>query len=222
MCHLAVLASHSLLRAGLASILKLAGFGEIMEGCALDDLQGVGDVPTPDILLVSLSPSVIDITRLMDMIRAWAPTTKVVFLSPHLDVTELNECYAAGANGYLLENLSPEALQKSLAVVDTGEKVFPSELASVLVDAFRHTVANRVSELESPDLSLREVGILQLVADGQSNKVIAAKLNIAESTAKLHLGNILRKLRASNRTQAALWARQYGIVANGESPPVAI
>ena len=71
---------------------------------------------------------------------------------------------------------------------------------------------------EGLDLSEREMRVLELLAHGQPNKLIAAKLNIAEATAKLYLRSILRKLRVSNRTQAALWAVEHGIAT--ESPDV--
>jgi DNA-binding NarL/FixJ family response regulator len=75
-------------------------------------------------------------------IEALAPTTKVVFLSAHLDINLLAECFAYGASGYLLEDLSPEALQKSLTLVSIGEKVFPSALALVLASSTRDDIAD--------------------------------------------------------------------------------
>ena len=213
----AVLAPHSLARVGLASLLTSFGFRVVAEGATLDDLiQGTsGDAP-PEMLLANPVPSAAEVSDLMQAIEAWAPTTRVVFLSPHLDIDLLIECFARGASGYLLEDLSADALQKSLMLVSAGEKVFPSALASFLATiSTRRDIADTLSDLESCDLSAREIGILHLLADGRSNKVIAASLNIAESTAKLHLRNILRKLNATNRTQAALWAVQRGIGANG-------
>jgi two-component system, NarL family, nitrate/nitrite response regulator NarL len=190
------------------------GFGDVAEGATVDDLIQAtsGDAP-PEMLLANPVPSAAEVCDLMQAIEAWTPTTKVVFLSPQLDINLLSECFARGASGYLLEDLSAEALQKSLALVSAGEKVFPSALASVLANSAKRVVADTLSEMQSCDLSPREIGILRLLADGRSNKVIAASLNIAESTVKLHLRNILRKLNATNRTQAALWAVQHGIVA---------
>ena len=117
--------------------------------------------------------------------------------------------------GYLLEDLSAEALQKSLALVFAGEKVFPSALAPLLANSAKRVIVDPLSEIQNCELSLRETEILRLLVDGRSNKAIAATLNIAEATAKLHLRNIMRKLSATNRTQAALWAVQRGIGANG-------
>ena len=107
--------------------------------------------------------------------------------------------------------MSAPALQKSLTLVSMGEKVFPSELASIIIDVFGQNVF-RSEEIENCELSDREKKILNLLASGHSNKVIAATLDIAESTAKLHISGILRKLHATNRTQAALRAVQHGLV----------
>ena len=219
MSQVAVLASHSLVRAGLASLLKSLGFEDVAEGATLDDLmQGTSGDALPEILLANLVPSAADVSDLMRAIEAWSPTTKVVFLSDHLDINLLSECFARGASGYLLEDLSAEALQQSLALVSAGEKVFPSSLASLLANGAKRDIADTFSDMQSCGLSAREMGILRLLADGRSNKVIAATLNIAESTVKLHLRNILRKLHATNRTQAALWAMQRGIVADATPP----
>jgi len=213
MSHLGVLVTHSLVRAGLVSLLKSFGFGHIEEGATLDDLiSHVASDSPPEIVLVNLSPGAAGVANLMEGIRAWAPAAQVVFISASLDIELLTECFAAGASGYLLENLSSEALRKNLMLVSSGEKVFPSELASYLPDLAKRNIPRDAARVEDLHFSAREIGILRLLADGRSNKVIAATLYITESTAKLHLRNILRKLHASNRTQAALWAQQRGLV----------
>ena len=215
MSYVAVIASQSLVRAGLSSLLKSMGFSKVDEAATLDGLRQCtsGDI-VPEVALAHLSSSAISAPDLMEAIKAWAPTTKVVFIAPHLDINLLSECFACGASGYLLEDLSPHALQMSLTLVASGEKVFPSGLASVLANAVKRDIASNLPTIESCNLSCKELGILRLLADGRSNKMIAASLNIAESTAKLHLRNILRKLHATNRTQAALWAAQRGILAD--------
>ena len=211
MSRLAVLASQSLAREGLVSLLTSLGFSDVTGGATLDYLRQYAR--PPETLLVNLIPGVADIYDFMQAINVWAPSTRVVFLSDRLDINILSECFAHGASGYLLDDISGEALQKSLILVSLGEKVFPSALASLLANTCKRDSVD-LSEIQSCDLSTREIGILRLLADGRSNKVIAATLNIAESTAKLHLRNILRKLHATNRTQAALWAAQRGILAD--------
>ena len=180
MCRLAVLASHSLRRAGLVSLLKASGFAVVDEASTLDELQGAEERALPDILLVSLASEEVEIAGLMGAIGMWAPTTRVVFLSSHLNLTTLSECFAAGGSGYLIETISAEALQKSFALVYTGECVFPSELASALIGSIGPVVARSAVNMKNCDLSSREISILRLLSVGLSNKVIAARLNIAE------------------------------------------
>jgi two-component system nitrate/nitrite response regulator NarL len=113
----------------------------------------------------------------------------------------------------LLENLSRDALQKSLTLISIGEKVFPSELASIIAGLASQQQRAADTECDNPDLSYRELEILRSLTSGDPNKVIAAQLDIAESTVKIHLKHILRKTNSFNRTQAALWAVRHGIAA---------
>ena len=211
MNRLALLISHSLARAGLVSLLRSLGLDDIIEGASLEDLiQSEG--PAPDIVLVGLSLGRQDLPGVMSAIRDWSPAAKVVFLARELDLKELARCFATGASGYLSEDISGEALEKSLALVAAGEKVFPSELASMIVRVLADDFAMCTTAIESRDLSGREMKILRLLVDGRPNKVIASMLNISESTAKLYVRSIMRKLNTSNRTQTALWALRQGIV----------
>jgi two-component system, NarL family, nitrate/nitrite response regulator NarL len=140
-------------------------------------------------------------------------TAKIICLAPEFDFDVMSACFAAGASGYLLESISRDALRESLRLVDAGEKVFPSELAMqfpALTSRPDDSAAPNLSPPES-DLSCREVEVLQCLANGQSNKVIAKNLEIAEATVKVHVKRILRKAHAINRTQAALWGIAIGV-----------
>jgi two-component system nitrate/nitrite response regulator NarL len=212
MIGLALLIRRALVRAGLVSLLNSLGFRDIVEAASLDDLTQYAGASAPDIILVGLTHSESDVLDLMSVIRAWAPGSKVVFLAADLDLKELSRCFAAGASGYLSENISGQALEKSLALVSAGEKVFPSELVS-MIGKMEDSVTSATATESCGGLSSREMDILRLLVDGRPNKVIAAMLNISESTAKLYVRNIMRKLRTANRTQTALWALRQGIIA---------
>ena len=207
----AVLARNSLFRAGLVSLLTALGFERVAEASSLQELKQVATEDRVEILLFHLPYEAESVSGSMNQIRSWLPEVKVVFLSDKLHVDLMSECFAAGASGYLLENLSRDALQKSLTLISTGEKVFPSELASIIAD-----LAPSDTESHNSDLSDRELEILRSLASGDANKVIAAQLDIAESTVKVHLKHILRKTHSFNRTQAALWAVRHGIVARAD------
>jgi two-component system, NarL family, nitrate/nitrite response regulator NarL len=212
----AVLAERSLFRAGLVTLLTTLGFEHVVEVASLEELKGQTTCNGEfEMLLVHLSGETEDVHQRMQEIRQRQSNVKVVFLSNKLDVKLMSDCFAAGGSGYLLENLSRDALHKSLTLARTGEKVFPSELASFIVDlggAKQVSDTTTQSELQRLGLSNREVEVLRLLASGDSNKLIAAKLDIRESTVKVHLKQILRKTRTFNRTQAALWALHRGIV----------
>jgi len=213
MVSLGLLAEKSIFRTGLVQILKLQGFN-VQETETLEEWWGSDGRELPELLLVSLGlATVADVVGLMSTIRAQAPLTKVIFLLTELDMGVLRGCFAAGAAGYLLKSISPEALEKSLLLVVAGEKVFPSALASQLNDPAGQPLCHQSVAIQCCELSDREKKILAFLVSGLSNKVIAANLNIAESTTKLYISSLLRKLHASNRTQAALRAVQYGLVA---------
>ena len=214
MASLAVLAPNLLLRAWLAALLRTMGFDRVEEATDLEDLKRrANDVRHPEILLISLLQRDLGLDALIQEIKAWAPHAKVVFLAPALDMPALSACFAAGADGYLLEDISRDGLQHSLSLVSAGEKVFPSVFATVLSTAASKVSAppQTVNELRNLRVTDWEIDILRCVATGESNSSIAKNLGLSESEVSAHLKHILRKLRVSNRTQAALWGVARGL-----------
>lgn len=218
MASLAVFDPSPLFRAGLAALVSAMGLAPVHEAADLQDLIGrEGDAPRPELMLIGSPRAAEEIAPLMQEIRAWAPEAKVVFIAPALDMAALVACFAAGASGYLLENISREGLKHSLQLVSAGEKVFPSELAGALSGAnFRAGASGDVRrELRDMQATDREVAVLRRLARGESNHAIAAALGVSETSVSADIRHILRKLHVSNRTQAALWA-----VAKGLAPPL--
>lgn len=218
MVSVTVLGARSLFRAAVVDLLGAIGFTPIEEVDEPGQLKRhLGEAPPQNTMIVALARGAGGADGTVAEIRAWQATARVVCLVPLFDVEEMCACFAAGASGYILESISRDALRESLLLVEAGEKVFPSELAHhfpVLAGAPEY--AERPAPLRSEaDLSSREFEILQCLAIGQSNKLIAKNLGIAEATVKVHLKRILRKAHASNRTQAALWAIATGVA----SPP---
>jgi two-component system, NarL family, nitrate/nitrite response regulator NarL len=121
----------------------------------------------------------------------------------------------AGADGYLMKDVSPEALLQSLELVMMGEKVFPTNLAAMLFEL--NNASSPVNSVRG--LSPREQEILRALVTGSSNKLIAIKLGITEATVKVHLKTLLRKIDVNNRTQAAIWAMNNGFTAEGAPIP---
>jgi two-component system nitrate/nitrite response regulator NarL len=137
-------------------------------------------------------------------LRAMEPSCRIAVLGDTLDQAQLTACFAAGADGFLLKDISPDTLIESLRLVALGEKVYPSSLSELFS-------GNHAGLGETNDLSERERDILRCLMNGDSNKRIANRLNITEATVKVHLKSVLRKTRTANRTQAAIWAHQQGM-----------
>jgi two-component system nitrate/nitrite response regulator NarL len=147
----------------------------------------------------------------LNLLRDAYPGARIVVLADDLTVDALREAMNGGADGFLMKDVSPEALVQSLELIMLGEKVFPTNLASMLLD-----LSNAPSPLNSVrGLSPREQEILQALVTGASNKMIANKLGIMEATVKVHLKTLLRKIDVNNRTQAAIWAMNNGFTAEG-------
>jgi two-component system nitrate/nitrite response regulator NarL len=215
MVSVTVLGARSLFRAALVDLLGGLGFAPIEQADHTGELMRLaGEAQDADRVITALARGAGEITRTVQEVRSFLPSAKIVCLVPAFDLDEMRDCFAAGASGYVLESISREALSESLRLVDVGEKVFPSELALQLEGLkVRREVGREAAHAPAAALSSREVEILQCLANGESNKVIAKNLGIAEATVKVHLKRILRKANAANRTQAALWAIARGLAA---------
>lgn len=143
-------------------------------------------------------------------LRGNLKTARIVVLTYSLSANKLAKALEAGADAYLLSDMSSEALIQSLALTMLGEKVFPTNLAKLLIDG-HIDLASKDYAFSSGVLSDREVQILRCLANGDPNKLIANRLNISEATVKVHLKGLLRKINVCNRTQAAIWAVGQGI-----------
>lgn len=175
-------------------------------------------------------------------LRARYPYLRVVMLSERFDPEELLASFEAGGDGYLLKHeISPDALLKSLDLVLSGEAIVPQGFARLIRDRMQlpPRLPGRPAEaalaalparppieglpVYDVRLSEREQTILSLLTRGASNKLIARELQIAEATVKVHVKSLLRKLRAKNRTQAAMWAMEQGTAVGRPSaqPPSA-
>ncbi len=145
------------------------------------------------------------------------PEARIVVIAESFDVSFIKLTREAGVDGFCQSSSNREVLIKSLELVMLGEAVLPTSLMVELLDAVPMTEpkdSRDEAELESSDprfrkLSTRESQILHCLTDGAPNKVIARKLDVAEATVKVHVKAILRKIGATNRTQAAMWASTH-------------
>jgi two-component system, NarL family, nitrate/nitrite response regulator NarL len=211
-----IIDSSRLFREGLKRLFESGPFKVTAEASSLDDAVHCvlnGDTRT-DLLLLQWTDGDPDLADTIRAFLAANPDMKIVALADTIDAGSLAQALRIGVRGYLLKDMSPEALLHSLLLVQTGEVVFPTELARLLT-ASPTTPAGRTGispGTMTHDLSEREIQILYGLARGHSNKMIARSLDLAEGTVKVHLKSLLRKINARNRTQAAIWAINNGMV----------
>lgn len=211
--------ANKLFREGLKRLLDNSPFVITAESDTLTEgLEKLSSGLQSKIALVEFDAGSDDVQQLQQLREKWPEIKLVVLAATTRNVHHLARCFEAGADAYLLKNISPDALQQSLKLVLLGEKVFPTRLAALLVSGQveAHRPATASADLEG--LSERELQILRCLLNGHPNKVIAKKLNITEATVKVHLKGVLKKISAANRTQAAIWALNNGLSSDTPLP----
>jgi DNA-binding NarL/FixJ family response regulator len=176
----------------------------------------------PDLVLMDVEMPVMDGVEAARLIREQQPGVKLVMLTVAESDAHLFEAIRNGANGYLLKDLRPEHLYDMLRAAGRGETPLSPAIAARLVTEFREHGSVRAAPVasEGPEalLTRREIEILQLVAEGLSNKEIGGRLSITEGTVKNHVHNALEKLGLENRIQAAAFIVRQGL-GRRPSPP---
>lgn len=203
-----IVEDQTLMRQGLKTILDLEP-GLAVVGEAGDGEAGVAVALTlrPDVVLMDVQmPKRNGVEATAELVRQW-PAAKVIILTTFDRDDYVFQGVRAGALGYLLKDAPAEQLISTIRRVHAGEAFIQPEIAS---RALREMVRPGESAVEP--LSERERAVLVLLAQGASNKDIAERLVITEGTVKNHVSNVLGKLRAENRTQAADIARRRGLV----------
>ncbi len=202
---------HTLFRSGIKALLSRQEDLEVI-GEAADGLAGVKLVEQlqPDIVLLDLDMPVMNGREALAQILSARPEQTVVMLTVSEDSDDLTECMRIGARGFLLKNINADFLLESIRKAVDGDNVFSPEMTARLVQSLISPAAPPKNN-ELANLTPRELEILGYLAAGHSNKVIARHLDLAESTIKVHVQNILRKLELSSRVQAAVYAVQHKV-----------
>ena len=218
---LLVVDDHNLFRRGLIALLSQDERFEVV-GQAGDIGEALRCVERsrPDLVLLDNHlPGVLGVDGIASL-KAAAPGIRILMLTMSENDNDLAAALQAGADGYLLKTVELDHLSGYIIQVLAGESVISPEMMTKLVTAFRArtpAAAPAPASLE-PDpplvrdapglglLSAREREVLALIAQGDSNKVIGRKLDIAETTVKIHVQHILRKLQLTSRVQAAVYA----------------
>jgi DNA-binding NarL/FixJ family response regulator len=205
---------HAVVRRGLRAFLDsepdLEVVGDASGGAqALDVLARLDiDGRRPDVVLMDLHMEPVDGIESTRELRARYDDVEVVALTSFGEDDRVHAALAAGASGYLLKDADGDEVAAAIRAAHRGELRLDRAVARRLMSSLR--AAPRDDPMA--ELTPRELDVLRLVGAGKANKEIAAELNVAERTVRTHVSNILRKLRLSSRTQAALWAVRERLV----------
>lgn len=205
---------HTLFRAGLEDLLTRRGIQVVAAVGSGEEGIVAAIQHKPDVALLDMRMPHMDGLNVLRQLRKNNPNQRVVMLTTSSNENDLVEALRSGARGYLLKDIEPDELVVSLREVIAGKTVVAPELAHVLARVVQGGDArNTEDKVDNPfkDLTPREHEILTLLAEGQSNKVIARNLGISDGTVKLHVKAILRKLNVSSRITAAVMAVEHGI-----------
>ena len=201
---------HPVVRDGLRAMLGLQPDFQIV-GEANNGVEAVQQVVQlrPDVILLDLEMPELDGVAALEQIRAVNPAARVIILTAYDEDERIVSAVVAGAQGYVLKGAPREDIFRAIRIVHAGGSLWQPLIASKL----RRHLSEQADKLEDAvDLTPREIEVLQLIAQGKSNKQIAAELVITERTCKFHVSSILSKLEASNRTEAVKIAAQRGLV----------
>ncbi len=204
---------HTLFRSGIKLLLeRQAGFEVVGE--AGDGLEGVKRAKQlkPDVVLLDLHMPITSGLEAIPLLREEVPDAQIIMLTVSEDADDLLDALRAGARGYLLKNIETDFLLNSIRSAANGESVMSSQMAGKLADVMRATSKETTSATEINKLTPREREIIVMLARGASNKEIARSLDLAESTVKIHVQGILRKLNLASRVQAAVYAVENHLV----------
>ncbi len=201
---------HAVVRQGLITFLELQDEIEVV-GEASNGKEAIQRVKElePDVVLMDLVMPIMDGLTAIKEIKLMRPETEILALTSFADDEKVFTAIRSGATGYLLKDVQPHELVKSVLAADRGEVQLHPEVAKKLM----HEVVAPAKEADSLDeLTEREREVLGLLGHGMSNKEIAYKISVSEKTVKAHVSSILNKLNLPGRTHAALYASKRGLV----------
>jgi len=211
---------HALFRVGLRGLLEQRGIEVIAAVAEGSEGLAIAESEQPDIILLDLRMPDMSGLEILETLKQKSIDIPVVMLTTSNEEQDLVEALRKGAQGYLLKDMEPDELVSALRDIVKGKNVVAQELTDVLARMVQGDIHDTDSAKDSPfsELTPREMEILCLLAEGQSNKVIARNLGISDGTVKLHVKAILRKLNVHSRVEAAVIAVEQGLRQNNKLP----
>ena len=198
---------HPMLRIGVKQLISLEPQLKVI-GEASNGQQGIelAEELDPDLILLDLNMPGMNGLETLDQLRTRTLSGRVVVFSVSNHEDDVISALKRGADGYLLKDMEPEDLLRSLHQAAAGQVVISEALTPVLAASLRESRPS--SERDVQQLTPRECDILKLIAQGLPNKMIARKLTITESTVKVHVKHLLKKMKLKSRVEAAVWVLQ--------------
>jgi DNA-binding NarL/FixJ family response regulator len=211
----------SLIRQGLKAMLQLEAdidvVGEVRKGKdAVDKARAL----QPDVVLMNIATSTEDGVSNTRAIKQCSPNTHVLVLTPQPDQSLFRQAMAAGATGYELTDISPSHLANAIRAVHGGKIAINQSVIRQMAEKLASHDPSAPGLIQPRNLTQREAQILAKVAQGLSDKEIAAKLFLSEATVKSHLRIVYTKLGIHNRVQAAALAVQNGLLTSPPPPKI--
>ncbi len=202
---LLVIDDHPLLRKAILQLVDMTGDFEVV-GEASSGREGLDLVQTlqPDMILLDLNMKDMNGIEVLKVIKSWGIDSRVVMLTVSDAESDLVAALRAGADGYLLKEMEPEDLFAKLKEAAAGQVTLTQRLTRLLAHSLRED--GKPKDPAQAGLTEQESRILDQIALGRSNKLIARELNIADGTVKVHVKHLLRKLNLRSRVEAAVWA----------------
>lgn len=211
-----VVDDHTLVREGFARLLEMVPDFEVLgQAAKADEALKFLEEQQVDIILMDIRLPGVNGIELTRTIKEKYPDVEVIILSMYDEEEYVSEAVRGGASGYVLKDISPEELIRTIRVVHSGGSLINPALARKVLKSLAGGQKKFLSlkkSKELKELSERELQVLQLVADGNSNKAVGEILIISDKTVKSHLRNIFRKLEVNDRAEAVACAMRKGLV----------
>lgn len=203
---------HAIVRRGLRSLLEAGGAEVVGEAGDGFDAVRLTQETHPDVIVLDIAMPRLNGIDVASRVRALEAPPKVIILSMHADESYILRALAAGAQAYLLKDSTDEDLWPAIRAVMSGMPFVSAAVSAVLVEDYVRHLQSRGLTDTFHLLTAREREVLQLLAEGRSNKEVAALLDVGLSTVETHRANLMQKLNLHNTAEIVLYAVRKGII----------
>lgn len=202
---------HQLIRQALRAVLDDEGLCVVAESADGEAALADAARTQPDVVLMDLSMPAMSGERATAALQALPNPPRVVVLTSYTEESRVQAALTAGAVGYLLKDSEPETIVGAVRAAHAGGAPLDPRVAATLLPSRGRATLPTPSSSVPASLTPRETEVLTLLGHGLANKQIASRLGITEATVKAHLSSIFRQTNTTDRTSAALWARDHGL-----------